>query len=173
MRASLKTSSSEMSRMTTGTSVRPAARAAWYLRSPATISYPVPFLRTRMGCRMPFCLMESVSSARSSGLKRFLGCPLFGFTRSMGRVESGRIPAVSASASPTRSPRPLPSPVFLATSNHLFRQLHVCQRSLAHACVLHDGKTVAWRLGQLHVPRDDRVEHLLPEVTLDLLDHLV
>src|SRR5579884_3183816 len=66
MRAWRSCLSAFFSLTTTGTSARPARRAARRRRSPATSSYaPSPTLWTMSGWMMPFSRMEAASSARA------------------------------------------------------------------------------------------------------------
>ena len=104
--------SSVTSLIRTGTSSRPASRAARQRRSPAMMMYPVPsFLgRTAMGCSKPFSVMLAASWFSASWSKCLRGCSGSGSISRKGRVETPASSPVVSGRSANRVSRPLPSP---------------------------------------------------------------
>src|SRR5215469_2735229 len=69
---------------------------------------------------------------------------------------------------PSKAPRPRPSPCLGFMSEHLLGQLEIGDGSGRLEVVEHDRFSMAGRLGDPHVPRNDRLEYLAAQMTLDL-----
>src|SRR6187399_341909 len=131
---------------------------------------------------MPFALIDCASSSSLSSSNCIRGCSSFGVRRSMSTSSAPL--ATTGAASGISALSPLPSAGRLSTGipsesralrrvarQQLLRQRYVRRGAARLRVIQHPGNAMTGRLAQLHIPRNDRVEHLLPEELADVACH--
>ena len=88
------------------------------------------------------------------------------------RTASGSFP-VSAFASLIRAFKPLPRPLFLATTNHLSCKSSISDCTLICRRIYCDRKTMTWCFRDFDTPGNDRLKHLIAEILLNLSNNVV
>src|SRR5574340_1144549 len=177
------TALSATSRTRTGTSVSPASWAARQRRSPAMISWPPPTSRTRIGCISPCARIESASSCNDSLSIWVRGWYLPGASCATPIMRRSPCGGAALSSPPSKASSPRPSPLSLAmyvlpggeagAPERFLGQFHICFRPPTQGVVGQHWQPVARRLGQTHIARNHRVVHLVAEMLLDLVRHLL
>src|SRR6266550_855387 len=160
MMAISRTFSSETSRKTAGTLLRPARWAARQRRSPAISSNLRPFRRSSSGWTTPLARIDLASSSSLASSKILLGCRELGSIRSIGTSLVSSVAVAVPSAE-----RSAPSPrhnAFRVMRDYLLRQLKVRCRPFGMHIVKSNGFSVARRLGQANISGNYRSEDLLP-----------
>ena len=185
-------STSDNSRITTGTSRSPAMRLALYRRSPATSWYPPPGRgRTKRGCNTPCWRILSANSSNAVSSKVFRGCSLLGTISSKGSVLFATNSSTEFSKNNWPSPLPRPDflfaiafpPLFLyllyyragstALLNHLVCQLFIRKAGLTVFFIIQHRFAVAGGFCQLDAAGDHGVVGFAGEVFLHLVYHLL
>src|SRR5262245_22511945 len=122
-----------------------------------------------IGWITPEALIEAASSSSAVKSKTFLGW--FGLT-SISSIETSTSDSDSLGSDASSAPSPRPSPRLVIMVQDLPSQFEVCGRATGLQVVQHDRLAVAWSFREANVPRNDRVEHLPWEVSIDLLADL-